>query len=115
MLEATGYKHPGKMSGCLLLTTSVFLRIAAQAPISFTFGGAYLPCSLAMRSIRLNTDLAKEPPQCLEYIVIHEMTHLLEATHNARFVALMDAHIPQWRQYRDMLNSLPAAHEKWRY
>lgn len=72
-------------------------------------------CSPTTRSIRLNTDLAKKPPHCLEYIVIHEMTHLLEPTHNARFVALMDAHVPQWRQYRDMLNRLPVAHEEWRY
>ncbi len=47
-------------------------------------------CNPGSRSIRLNTDLAKKPRECLEYIVVHEMVHLLEPTHNARFVALMD-------------------------
>ena len=46
-------------------------------------------------SIRLNTDLAKKPPQCLEYIVVHEMAHLLEPTHNDRFTKLMDQFVPQ--------------------
>jgi len=72
-------------------------------------------CSTASGNIRLNTDLAKKPPQCLEYIVAHELTHLLERHHNERFTALMDAHMPQWRQYRSMLNSLPLAHEEWEY
>lgn len=72
-------------------------------------------CSPGPRNIRLNTDLAKKPLQCLEYIVAHELTHLLERHHNDRFTALMDAHMPQWRQYRDMLNSLPLAHQEWGY
>ena len=72
-------------------------------------------CNPVARNIRLNTDLAKKPPQCLEYIVAHELAHLLERRHNDRFSALMDAHVPQWRQYRDMLNSLPLAHQEWMY
>ena len=72
-------------------------------------------CNSAKGHIRLNTDLAKKPQECLEYIVVHEMVHLLEPTHNVRFVALMDNHIPQWQHYRDMLNRLPVAHEKWSY
>ena len=72
-------------------------------------------CNPASGSIRLNTDLAKKPPECLEYIVAHELTHLLERHHNERFMALMDAHMPQWRQYRAMLNSLPLAHQEWGY
>lgn len=72
-------------------------------------------CSPGMGNIRLNTDLAKKPPQCLEYIVAHELLHLLERHHNERFAALMDAHMPQWRQYREMLNSLPLAHQEWGY
>ena len=67
------------------------------------------------RSIRLNTDLAKKPRECLEYIVVHEMVHMLEPTHNARFVALMDQLMPQWRVCRDELNRLPVCHEKWSY
>ena len=72
-------------------------------------------CNSAKGHIRLNTDLAKKPQECLEYIVVHEMVHLLESTHNVRFVALMDDHLPQWQHYRDMLNRLPVAHEKWGY
>jgi len=72
-------------------------------------------CNSAKGYIRLNTELAKKPPECLEYIVVHEMAHLLEPTHNARFITLMDDHLPQWQHYRDMLNRLPVAHEKWNY
>ena len=72
-------------------------------------------CSPGPKNIRLNTDLAKKPLQCLEYIVAHELTHLLERHHNDRFVALMDSHMPQWRQHREMLNSLPLAHQEWGY
>lgn len=72
-------------------------------------------CNRGARSIRLNTDLAKKPRECLEYIVVHEMVHLLEPTHNARFVALMDRLMPQWRVCREKLNQLPVRHEKWDY
>ena len=72
-------------------------------------------CSPGTRSIRLNTDLAKKPRECLEYIVVHEMAHLLEPTHNARFVGLMDQLLPQWRFCRDRLNQLPVRHEEWAY
>ena len=72
-------------------------------------------CNPVAGNIRLNTDLAKKPPACLEYIVAHELAHLLERNHNERFIALMDAHMPQWRQYREMLNSLPLAHQEWGY
>ena len=56
---------------------------------------------------RLNTDLAKKPHGCLEYLVVHEMIHLIEPTHNARFVALMDGAMPQWRIVREQLNRCP--------
>ncbi len=72
-------------------------------------------CNPRSKSIRLNTDLAKKPSECLEYIVVHEMVHLLEATHNSRFVALMDQFVPRWRFYRDQLNQLPVRHEEWTY
>ena len=64
-------------------------------------------CNPTAASIRLNTDLAKKPIQCLEYIVVHEMMHLLEPTHNARFIALMDRFMPQWQERRQLLNRLP--------
>ena len=72
-------------------------------------------CNPETRSIRLNTDLAKKPPDCLEYIVVHEMTHLLEPTHNARFIALMDQFMPNWQYYRQKVNRLPVRHEDWVY
>lgn len=67
------------------------------------------------RSIRLNTELAKKPRACLEYVVVHEMAHLLEPTHNARFVALMDRLIPQWQSSRQQLNRLPVRHADWTF
>jgi predicted metal-dependent hydrolase len=72
-------------------------------------------CSPGARSIRLNTELARKPPECLKYIVVHEMTHLLEPTHNARFISLMDQFMPKWRFYKDELNKLPVRHENWVY
>lgn len=72
-------------------------------------------CNAQRHRIRLNTDLAKKPPECLEYIVVHEMTHLLEPTHNTRFVDLMDRFLPQWRFFREKLNQLPVRHEEWAY
>ena len=72
-------------------------------------------CSRRSPSIRLNTDLAKKPRECLEYIVVHEMAHLLEPTHNNRFTTLMDLFIPQWRFRREALNRLPVRHETWEY
>lgn len=72
-------------------------------------------CNPIARTIRLNTDLAKKPMECLEYIVVHEMAHLTEPTHNANFIALMDRVMPLWTQYRDQLNLLPVRHEEWGY
>ena len=72
-------------------------------------------CNAATRSIRLNTELAKKPAQCLEYIVVHELAHLLERRHNDRFIALMDEYLPHWRQFRKQLNAAPLGHESWSY
>ena len=72
-------------------------------------------CNAAAGAIRLNTDLAKKPRECLEYLVVHEMAHLLEPTHNARFVAVMDRFMPKWRSFREALNRLPVRHEHWGY
>ena len=72
-------------------------------------------CNPAARSIRLNTELAKKPRECLEYIVVHELAHLLEPTHNARFIALMDRFMPNWRLRRNQLNQLPVRHDEWTY
>ena len=72
-------------------------------------------CNDKARTIRLNTELAKKPPECLEYIVVHELVHLLEPTHNRRFVALMDGLMPKWQFHRQALNRLPVRREKWTY
>jgi predicted metal-dependent hydrolase len=72
-------------------------------------------CNHRAGSIRLNTDLARKPRECLEYIVVHEMAHLLEPTHNERFVALMDKFMPNWQSRRETLNRLPVRHETWNY
>ena len=72
-------------------------------------------CNTDARRIWINLDLAKKPPACLEYIVVHELVHLIERRHNERFRELMDRHLPQWRMYRDELNRAPLAHEDWTY
>ena len=72
-------------------------------------------CNPVARSIRLNTDLVKKPRECLEYVVVHELAHLLEPSHNARFIALMDRFMPKWQFYREQLNRLPVRHEEWGY
>lgn len=72
-------------------------------------------CNYKAHTIRLNTELAKRPPECLEYVVVHELVHLLEPTHNARFVALMDRFMPKWEFYREVLNRLPVRRENWSY
>ncbi len=64
-------------------------------------------CNLRAHTIRLNTELVKRPPECLEYVVVHELAHLLEPSHNARFRALMDQFMPDWKVYRDQLKQWP--------
>jgi predicted metal-dependent hydrolase len=71
-------------------------------------------CTPARATIRLNTDLAKKPTECLEYVLVHELMHLLEPTHNERFQSLMDQYLPNWRHQRAMLNDLPLRHAEWR-
>lgn len=70
-------------------------------------------CKQDSRTIWINPELAKKPPRCLEYILVHELTHLHERTHNERFVALMDEFMPDWRARRDELNRAPLAEEDW--
>ena len=72
-------------------------------------------CSIDARRIWLNLELAKKPASCLEYIVVHEMVHLLERRHNDRFRSLMDQLMPRWRLCRDELNRAPLSHDTWDY
>lgn len=70
-------------------------------------------CNRETRHICFNTELAKKHPDCLEYIVVHEMTHYLERGHGARFIKRMDSVMPDWRIRRDQLNAEPLAAEEW--
>ena len=72
-------------------------------------------CNVEARRIWLNLQLAKKPVQCLEYIILHEMVHLLERHHNDRFTKLVDSFMPQWRLQRAELNRAPLGHATWRY
>ncbi|MFA5614053.1 MAG: SprT family zinc-dependent metalloprotease [Methanoculleus sp.] len=72
-------------------------------------------CTIEARRIWLNLELAKKPIPCIEYIIVHELVHLLERNHTDRFRDLMDQFMPQWRYCRDMLNQAPLGHENWEY
>ncbi|MFR9752090.1 M48 family metallopeptidase [Nocardia sp. 004] len=70
-------------------------------------------CNRETRNIWFNVELAKKHPACLEYIVVHELTHYFERNHGARFTGLMDKYLPDWRSRRDLLNESPLAEEVW--
>ena len=72
-------------------------------------------CNIQAKRIWLNLELAKKPPECLEYILVHELVHLLERNHNERFKGYMDKLLPDWRERRDLLNRMPLAHNDWVY
>jgi predicted metal-dependent hydrolase len=72
-------------------------------------------CNKTGRRIWLNLELAKKSPSCLEYVLVHELVHLLEPRHNDRFRGYMDRLMPHWRIYRDELNRAPLSHENWTY
>ena len=72
-------------------------------------------CNSKANRIWINLELAKKPVECLEYIVVHEMVHLLERRHNERFISYMEKFLPQWHLRRDQLNKFPLRHEHWEY
>ncbi|MDV5392105.1 M48 family metallopeptidase [Shewanella xiamenensis] len=72
-------------------------------------------CNPSTGRIWLNLELVKKPPECLEFIIVHELIHLLERHHNERFKALMQQHLPKWPEHRRTLNRLPLAFDKWGY
>ena len=72
-------------------------------------------CTKEANRIWLNLELAKKPRHCIEYIVVHEMAHLLVRHHNDRFLAIMDRFLPQWRSYKQELNRSPLGHVDWGY
>lgn len=72
-------------------------------------------CNIQAKRLWLNLELAKKPPECLEFILVHELIHLIERHHNDHFRSLMDRHMQDWRERRKLLNSLPLAYEDWSY
>lgn len=72
-------------------------------------------CNREAKRIWLNLELAKKPFQCVEYIVVHEMVHLLERNHNDTFIAYMNQFLPEWKELKKELNKLPVSHRDWEY
>lgn len=72
-------------------------------------------CNISDRRIWLNLELVKKSPECLEYILVHELVHLHERHHNENFKRLMDRYLPHWEKSREVLKSEPLAHEEWEY
>ena len=70
-------------------------------------------CNPASKRLWINLELAKKPVPCIEYIVVHELLHLLERNHTERFRALLDQHLSNWQHTRDVLNKLPLGCEEW--
>lgn len=72
-------------------------------------------CDPKTARIWLNLELAKKPTECLEYILVHELVHLLERHHNNQFIALMDKYMPKWQTYKQLLKDTSIAEEQWSY
>lgn len=72
-------------------------------------------CNRGKKRIWINLELSKKPIICLEYIIVHELVHLLERHHNDDFLRYMDSFMPQWRSYKDELNRFPVSHSNWSY
>jgi len=72
-------------------------------------------CNIKAKRIWFNLELAKKPVICLEYIIVHELVHLLERHHNEKFLRLMEQFMPQWKKYKEELNRLPASYTQWDY
>ncbi|HUH74675.1 MAG TPA: SprT family zinc-dependent metalloprotease [Chitinophagales bacterium] len=72
-------------------------------------------CNTTTKKIILNLELSKKPLESIEYIIVHELVHLLERSHNEIFVGYMNKFMPKWRFYREELNKLPFRHIEWKY
>ncbi|HHT9136987.1 MAG TPA: M48 family metallopeptidase [Candidatus Wunengus sp. YC60] len=72
-------------------------------------------CNSVSKTIWLNLELIKKPTSCIEYVLAHEFCHVIEKKHNDKFLGLMNLHMPKWRMYKDELNRMPLAYEKWKY
>lgn len=90
--------------------TNKWERIVGVAPNTYmikTMKTKWGSCKIETANINLNLELIKKPVDCIEYVLAHELTHLLERNHNEVFLAYMDRHIPKWKSIRDELNRLP--------
>ena len=93
-----------------------------EAKLKVEVGGYFLQrmktkwgsCNHRTAHIRLNTELVKKPKDLVEYVIVHEMVHLLEPTHSERFISILEKHYPSWREARAELNELPLAREEWK-
>ncbi|MBI4865937.1 MAG: M48 family metallopeptidase [Candidatus Wallbacteria bacterium] len=93
-----------------------------EAKLGVTLSGYFLQrmktrwgsCNPLGGRIRINTELVKKPKDLIEYVVVHEMAHLLEPKHSDRFIALLQRHYPTWREARAELNELPLTAEAWK-
>ena len=72
-------------------------------------------CNREAKRIWLNLELAKKPFHCIEYIIVHELLHLLERNHNDKFIAYMNNFLPEWKHFKNELNKLPVSHVEWTY
>src|SRR6516164_4876478 len=97
----------------MVLTPSTTLIVASPFRIK-RMKTKWGTCTRDARRVWINLELAKKSPDCLEYVVMHELVHLIVKHHDERFVAIMDKHLPRWRALRQELNCLPLAHENWR-
>lgn len=70
-------------------------------------------CNIEAKRMVLNTELAKKPLHCIEFIIIHELVHLKERSHTARFMALMDRYLPEWKEVKQELSRMPVGHVEW--
>ena len=71
-------------------------------------------CNYNKKIIWLNLELAKKPERCIEYVVVHELLHLIENSHNEKFIKLLDMHLPNWRNEKEKLNRFILTYEEWK-
>ena len=99
--------------GPLLAKWQAKLGVKASAYFVQRMKTKWGACNHRDRNIRLNTELVKKPKDLLEYVIVHELVHLIEPKHSDRFMALMDRHYPHWREARAELNALPLGNVRW--
>ena len=99
----------------LLAKWQRILKVEARAIFVRQMKTKWGSCNPKKATIRFNTDLAKKPLACLEYVLVHELAHFIEPTHSDRFRAILSHHLPNWQHLRNQLNRAPLAHEDWEY